>query len=65
MIKKIINISKGGVPLYGKIKFRKDEIKKLYPDIKKIKKEIKWKPRIKFDRGIKLTIKSYKDTLFK
>ena len=65
VIEKIRKISKGGFPLYGKIKFRKDEIKKLYPDIKKIKKEINWKPNISFDKGIKLTIKSYKDSLYK
>ena len=63
VIEKIKKISKGGTPLYGKIKFRKDEIKKLYPNIKKIKKYINWKPKISFIKGIRLTIKFYKDNL--
>ena len=37
VIEQIRKISKGGFPQYGKIKLRKDEIKKLYPNIKKIK----------------------------
>lgn len=65
VIEKIKKISKGGTPLYGKIKFRKDEIKKLYPDIKKIKQEIKWRPNIPFNKGLKATIKFYKDNFFK
>ena len=65
LILKICKLIKSGKLQFGKIKFRKDEIKKLYPDIKKIKKEINWKPNISFDKGIKLTIKSYKDSLYK
>ena len=65
VIEKIKAISKGGSPQYGKIKFRKDEIKELYPNIKKIKKEIKWKANIPFDKGLKLTIKYYRDSLLK
>lgn len=65
VIEKIKKISKGGIPLYGKIKIRKDEIKKLYPDIKKIRKEINWRPNIPFDKGLKSTIKFYKDNFFK
>ncbi len=65
IIEKIKKISKGGIPLYGKIKFRKDEIKKLYPDIKKIRREINWRPNIPFDKGLQSTIKFYKDSFFK
>ena len=43
-IKNIINyikkISKGGYPQFGKIKLRKDEILKLYPNINKAKKKL-------------------------
>ena len=63
VIEKIKNISKGGHPRYGKIKLRKDEIKKLYPNISKIKKVINWKPKILFEKGLKSTIKSYKNLL--
>jgi len=65
VIEKIKKISKGGIPLYGKIKIRKDEIKKLYPDIKKIRKEINWRPNIPFDKGLKSIIKFYKDNFFR
>ena len=41
LIQMIKRITKKGTPLYGKLKFRKDEIKKLYPDISKIKKKNK------------------------
>ena len=53
-------ITKGGYPEYGKIKFRKDEILKLYPNISKARKIIKWIPRIEFNRGLKSTIFYYK-----
>ena len=64
-IKDIINhvkkISKGGFPQFGKIKLRKDEILKLYPNIKKAQKIINWKPKISFIKGIKSTIKFYSE----
>ena len=63
IIEKIKKISKGGYPQYGKIKFRKDEIKNLYPNIQKIKYMIKWKPRISFEKGLKSTINYYKEKL--
>ena len=66
--KKIINIIKyvkkitnGGHPQFGKIKLRKDEILKLYPNIQKAKKKIDWKPKILFERGLKSTIKYYNE----
>ena len=52
---------KGGSPLFGKIKLRKDEILKVYPDITKAKKIINWKPKISFNKGLKLTIKFYNE----
>ena len=55
-IKKIL---KGGKPQFGKIKLRKDEILKIYPNINKAKNNINWKPKIKFDQGLKSTIKFY------
>ena len=56
-IKKLLE---GGRPQFGKIKLRKDEILKLYPNTKRAKNLINWKPKIAFEKGIKDTIKSYK-----
>ena len=60
VIEKVKKISKGGYPQFGKIKLRKDEILKLYPNIKKAKDKINWKPKISFEKGLKKTINSYK-----
>ena len=60
IIKYIQRIVKGGYPLFGKIKLRKDEILKIYPDINKAKNKINWKPKISFDEGLRITIDSYK-----
>lgn len=66
-IKKIIflikNLIKTGNPVLGKLQMRKDEILKLYPNIKKIKKKINWKPKIDLITGIKKTISFYKNNL--
>ena len=59
IIKNIKKIANGGYPQFGKIKLRKDEILKLYPNITKAKNLIKWKPKISFKKGLKLTIKYY------
>ncbi len=56
LIKKISN---GGYPQFGKIKMRQDEIKIFYPEIKKIKKILNWKPKVKFQIGLKKTIQHY------
>ena len=61
IIEYIKKISNGGYPQFGKIKLRKDEIIKLYPNIKKAKRKINWKPQISFERGIKSTIKFYSE----
>ena len=63
LIQMIKRITKKGTPLYGKLKFRKDEIKKLYPDISKIKKKLKWTPKISLKYGLKKTIKYYKNVI--
>ena len=64
IIKKIIEyikkISKGGYPLFGKVKLRKDEILKVYPNINKAKNKINWRPKISFKEGLKITIDSFK-----
>jgi len=66
-IKNIINhvrqYVKGGKPLFGKVKLRKDEILKVYPNIKKANKKLKWKPKISFKKGLQATIKFYNEQL--
>tara|TARA_Y100000590_G_scaffold409430_1_gene501605 strand:- start:3232 stop:4152 length:921 start_codon:yes stop_codon:yes gene_type:complete len=52
---------KGGEPQFGKIKLRKDEILELYPNIKKAKKIINWKPKTSFEKGLTKTIKYYNE----
>ena len=57
IIKKIIGM---GNPQFGMIKYRKDENMKLYPNIKKAKSRLNWKPNFSFDKGIKIVIQSLK-----
>jgi nucleoside-diphosphate-sugar epimerase len=66
-IKKVIflikNLIKTGNPVLGKLQLRKDEVLKLYPNIKKTKKKINWKPKVDLITGIKKTISFYKNNL--
>ena len=52
-IKNKINLGK---PIFGKISLRKDEILRLYPNISKAQKILKWKPSTSFQEGIKIII---------
>ena len=61
IIEHVKRISKGGYPQFGKIKLRKDEILKLYPNIRKAKNKINWSPKISFEKGLKSTIKFYNE----
>ena len=64
--KAIIKINKkiqSGKPIFNKLKMRKEEQKFVYPDVSKIKKILKWKPKINFDKGIEKTIKFYKKNI--
>ena len=61
IIQSIKKISKGGYPKFGKIKLRKDEISKLYPNINKAKNKINWRPKISFKEGLESTIKYYNE----
>ena len=60
VIEKVKKISKGGYPQYGMFKQRKFEIKKLFPSIKKAKRQINWKSKTSFEKGLRSTINSYK-----
>jgi len=62
-VKSMINFIKKkikkGKPLFGKIKMRKEEMKYAYPDIRKVKKNYKWKPKVNISAGLKKTIAYY------
>ncbi len=47
-------------PDYGKIKLRKDELKTIYPELNKMKKVLKYKPKTDFKVGLNKTISYYK-----
>ena len=61
LINKIVKLSKKGKPIFSKLKFRNDEIQRLYPSIKKAKKLMNWSPKVSLDLGLKKTIKFYKN----
>ncbi|MGI5876193.1 MAG: NAD-dependent epimerase/dehydratase family protein, partial [Dethiobacteria bacterium] len=48
-----------GKPNYGAIPYRTDEVWKPHPDINKIKKVLKWKPKISLKEGLLRTIAWY------
>ena len=60
VIRKINRIIKGGKPQFGKIKYRKDENMKVYPDIQKAFIQLKWKPKVNLNQGIKIVINSFR-----
>lgn len=67
-IKSIINLIKNqigfGLPEFGKIKIRSDENSKLFPNINKAKKLLRWSPKINLQKGIKYTIQDLKSSKY-
>lgn len=63
VIQKISRLTKKGYPQYGKLKMRKDEVLKIFPNIKKIKKILNWSPKIPLKVGLKKTLKFYRKDL--
>jgi nucleoside-diphosphate-sugar epimerase len=59
IIKRIMKYYKSGNPLFNKIKLRKEEQIKIYPDLFKIRKMLKWKAKINFSEGLKKTIQYF------
>ena len=59
-IMKLTNIIKNklkrGKPNFGKLKYKKNEIIYSEANIKKINKKIKWKPKVKINKGINLLL---------
>ena len=60
IISKISKMIKQGNPQFNKIKFRKNENLKLYPSINKIKRFLRWKPKVNLTEGLVKTIRYYK-----
>ena len=60
VILKICKLLNGGIPQFGKIQFRKDEILKLYPNISNAKKLINWEPRVDITNGLSRCIRYFK-----
>lgn len=63
VIKMIVSIIGKGEPQYGKIKLKKGEILNMFPDTTKMKKILKWKPTVSLLKGLKITIRSYKNEI--
>ena len=59
VIIKICRLLNSGKPLFGKIDLRKDEIMKLYPNINKAKKILRWNSRTPLEVGLRKTIKFF------
>lgn len=62
LIKKMV---KKGNPIFGKLKLRIDESKKIYPDLKKAKKILSWKSKVSLEKGLSKTIIFYKKNYLK
>ena len=61
IINKILSYYKSGNPQFGKIKLRKEEQIKIYPDIYKARSILKWKPKVNFLKGLHKTIQYYNE----
>ena len=59
VINYIVKKLKGGYPILGVIKLRKDETYKIFPNITKAKKIINWRPKVSFYKGLSKTIQYY------
>ena len=62
-VQKLINYIKNkigkGTPLYGRVKMRKEEQMLFFPETKKIKNAINWKPKTSLSTSLNKTIKYY------
>ena len=61
IIKNISNFYKSENAIFNKIKLRTEETLRVYPNLDKVKKILKWKAKINFKTGLKKTIKFYND----
>lgn len=60
LILKVVKNIGYGKPMFGTLGMRSDEAKSSYPSIKKAKKILIWKPKISFEKGLRMTISYYK-----
>lgn len=60
LVKLFCKVIGKGKPQFGKIKYRENENMKLYPNIKKIKSRLKWKPKIKLINGLNIILNTIK-----
>ncbi len=65
IIKTINSKIKKGKPIFGKVKLRIDESKKIYPNLTVAKKRLRWKSRTSIETGLNKTINFYKKKLKK
>ena len=47
-------------PNFGAIKYRKDQIMNFVPSITKIKRDLRWEPKVGIKKGLNLNIKYLK-----
>ena len=59
IIKKICSLTKKVNPEFGKLKMRKDETLKIFPNIKKIKILLNWKAKVSLKKGLQKTLRFY------
>jgi nucleoside-diphosphate-sugar epimerase len=64
VINKIKFLIGRGIPKFGAIKMRKDEIEASFPHLEKIKRTFNWKPLINLEKGLDNTILFYKKNNF-
>lgn len=61
LILKIVKKVGYGKPMFGVLGMRSDEPKDSYPNIKKAKKILIWKPKISLEKGLRMTVSYYKN----
>jgi nucleoside-diphosphate-sugar epimerase len=59
IIKQIQRYYKSGNPQFGKIKLRREEQMKIYPNTCKARRVLNWKPKVNFLKGLLKTIQYY------
>lgn len=60
VINYLVHRIKRGNPQFGKLKLKKEETLKIYPNISKAKKILRWSPKVKFSKGLIETIRYFK-----
>jgi len=63
MIKKVMDLTGGGKPVWGAHPYRKGENMQLYPDISIAKNILGWTPAVSLDDGLRKTVAFYRENL--